>query len=83
MHRIPALDQPPPLLVDARGHRCPVPSLRLRRALEGMASGERVRLLADDPMAKIDVPHFCNEIGCLLIETETEGKVFAFLVQKT
>jgi len=79
---MPALDQTPPLLVDARGHRCPVPTLRLRRALEGLASGERVRLLADDPMAKIDVPHFCNEIGCLLLEAETEEQTLAFLVQK-
>lgn len=49
--------------IDARGHRCPVPTLRLRRALETQAS---VTLLADDPMAQIDVPHFCtqNAFGC-------------------
>ena len=28
-----------PILVDARGHRCPVPSLRLRKAMEGLAPG--------------------------------------------
>ena len=50
-------------VIDARGHRCPVPTLRLRRALEGLGSGEVVRLLADDPMAKIDVPHFAGEAG--------------------
>lgn len=76
------MDQSPPLLVDARGHRCPVPTLRLRRALEGMASGEEVRLLADDPMARIDVPHFCNEIGALLLEADTGGEAFAFLIRK-
>ncbi|MBS0296011.1 MAG: sulfurtransferase TusA family protein [Proteobacteria bacterium] len=76
------MDQAPPLLVDARGHRCPVPTLRLRRALEGLATGGRVRLFADDPMAKIDVPHFCNEIGYLLLESKTEGESFSFLVEK-
>lgn len=48
---------PAPVIVDARGHRCPVPSLRLARALEAAAPGERILLLATDPMARIDVPH--------------------------
>ena len=44
-------------IVDARGHRCPVPSLRLARALEKAGPGETICLLATDPMARIDVPH--------------------------
>ena len=39
------------ITVDARGHRCPVPTLRLRRALEDASPGVKVRLLADDPLA--------------------------------
>ena len=57
-----------PILVDARGHRCPVPTLRLRRALEAAGPGAMVRLLADDPMAKIDVPHFATQAGYAVIE---------------
>ncbi|MGE5565594.1 MAG: sulfurtransferase TusA family protein [Parcubacteria group bacterium] len=64
------------VLIDARGHKCPVPTLRLRRALEGVQAGAVVRLLADDPMAKIDVPHFCNQQGFELIEAvETTFRV--------
>ncbi|MBO9500730.1 sulfurtransferase TusA family protein [Brevundimonas sp. A19_0] len=44
-------------VVDARGHRCPVPSLRLAKALETARPGDTIRLLATDPMARIDVPH--------------------------
>ena len=58
-----------PILVDARGHRCPVPTLRLRRALEAAGAGAVVRLLADDPMARIDVPHFVGEKGYALIDS--------------
>jgi tRNA 2-thiouridine synthesizing protein A len=58
-----------PILVDARGHHCPVPTLRLRRALEAAGPGSAVRLLADDPMARIDVPHFAGEKGYSLIES--------------
>ena len=61
------------LLVDARGHHCPVPTLRLRRALEG-AGGRVVRLVADDPMARIDVPHLMNAVGGQTVSiTETDG----------
>src|SRR5512143_512504 len=56
------------ILIDARGHRCPVPTLRLRRALEGAPEGARVRLLADDPLARIDVPHFAASIGAEVLE---------------
>ena len=63
-----------PVLVDARGHRCPVPTLRLRRALERAAAGQVVRLLADDPLARIDVPHFVRTDGFqLLSSAETDG----------
>jgi tRNA 2-thiouridine synthesizing protein A len=56
------------VLVDARGHRCPVPTLRLRRALEAAGPGALVRLLADDPMARIDVPHFAGEAGYVVVD---------------
>ena len=70
------------ILVDARGHRCPVPTLRLRRAAEAAAAGARIRLLADDPMARIDVPHFAGQSGLELIETvELNGGV-SFLLGK-
>ena len=69
-------------VIDARGHRCPIPSLRLRKALEGMAEGERVTLLADDPMARVDVPHLLGQLGSVLLETREEGRALAFTVEK-
>jgi tRNA 2-thiouridine synthesizing protein A len=72
----------PEILIDARGHRCPVPTLRLRKALEAAPAGARVRLLADDPMARIDVPHFAAEVGAeILSRDETDGG-FSFLLAK-
>ncbi|MDE2488840.1 MAG: sulfurtransferase TusA family protein [Alphaproteobacteria bacterium] len=70
------------VLVDARGHRCPVPTLRLRRALEAAAPGARLRLLADDPLARIDVPHFAAQVGAELIEQSDEAGVLSFVIAK-
>ena len=70
------------IVIDARGHRCPVPTLRLRRALEGAPAGARVRLLADDPLARIDVPHFAAEAGFTVVEQGDDAGVLSFLVSK-
>lgn len=64
---------PTPLLVDARGHRCPVPTLRLARALEVAAPGETIVLMASDPMARIDVPHMLTDGPHRLIGIEAVG----------
>jgi len=70
-------------LVDARGHRCPVPTLRLRRALEETAAGGHVRLLADDPLARIDVPHFAASAGATVLEIlDAPDGAISFLVAK-
>jgi len=71
------------ILVDARGHRCPTPTLRRPRALRAARPGQRVRLLADDPLARIDVPHFLQSHGGRLVESSTEDGALSFLVEKT
>ncbi len=72
----------PEITVDARGHRCPVPTLRLRRALEQAPAGGKVRLLADDPLARIDVPHFAAGAGFEVLEVAELDGALSFLVAK-
>jgi len=50
-------------LVDARGMRCPWPVIRLARAMRGVAEGDAVRLLADDPAAPGEVSALVAERG--------------------
>jgi tRNA 2-thiouridine synthesizing protein A len=73
----------PITVVDARGHRCPTPTLRLRRALEAAGPGALVRLLADDPMARIDVPHFVQSAGHALVASEGGADGLSFIVRKS
>lgn len=71
--------------VDARGHRCPVPTLRLRRAVEAAPIGAEVRLLADDPLALVDIPHFARQAGVQLLETTAApggGSLFRLRVRE-
>ena len=60
-------------ILDATGLVCPLPVLKLRKHLKSMKIGDVVTVLADDPAAKIDVPHFCNETGHTLISQKATG----------
>jgi tRNA 2-thiouridine synthesizing protein A len=72
-----------PILVDARGHHCPVPTLKLRKAHEAAAPGAELMLLATDPMARIDVPHFAGQIGATVLEiADLDGGVISFRILK-
>lgn len=62
------------LRVDALGLQCPLPVLKLQKALRTLGPGKTVRLDATDPASRIDVPHFCNESGHnLQQQTEADG----------
>ena len=59
--------------LDATGLLCPLPVLKLRKHLKSMKIGDVVAVLADDPAAAIDIPHFCNETGHTLISQKSTG----------
>lgn len=53
----------PALVVDAIGRPCPLPVIDLARAMRGVAVGDVVEVLADDPGAKPDIPAWCRMKG--------------------
>ncbi len=69
--------------IDAIGLICPLPVLRLRKRMNPLPVGSRVRLLATDPAAVVDVPHFCAEAGHILIESTQEDDMLVFLIEKS
>jgi len=56
--------------IDARSLLCPLPVLKARKRLKAMRAGEVLKLVADDPAAVVDVPHFCNEQGYVLLDIQ-------------
>jgi tRNA 2-thiouridine synthesizing protein A len=47
-------------VVDCIGLACPIPLVRLAKAIEQIEVGDVVELLADDPGAKVDIPVWCR-----------------------
>lgn len=68
--------------LDARGLACPLPVLRARKALLAMPSGARLLVEADDPLAAIDLPHFCAEAGHRLVASERSGNDQRYLIER-
>ena len=69
------------MIVDARGHRCPTPSLKLQKALRSARPGARVTLLATDPMARIDVPFLMADLGGRVVDIHEADGVLSIEVE--
>jgi tRNA 2-thiouridine synthesizing protein A len=68
--------------LDLRGLACPLPVLKARKALIGLAPGKRLLVEASDPLAAVDIPHFCREAGHTLVATEKRGDAWLFLIER-
>ena len=68
--------------IDAIGLLCPLPVLRARKKLMAMRPGEVLRVLASDPAAVIDMPHFCAQAGHRILATEEAADHRIWLIQR-
>ncbi|MCD6365930.1 MAG: sulfurtransferase TusA family protein [Bacteroidales bacterium] len=69
--------------LDTKGLSCPMPMMKLAKAIKGLNSGDVLEMLGTDPGTKSDLPKWCAKSGnTLLEETDLEGGVFRFLIQK-
>ncbi len=69
------------LLLDVTGLTCPLPVLRAQKRLRELAPGTVLTVLATDPIAAIDFPHFCQESGHELVESTQEDRVLMFRIK--
>jgi tRNA 2-thiouridine synthesizing protein A len=72
----------PEFTMDLSGLLCPLPVLKARKKLNDMASGAVLIVIATDPMAAIDIPHFCNEQGHVLESQSEDKSALTFRIRK-
>ena len=69
--------------LDLSGLKCPLPALKTRKALKGIASGDFLEVQCSDPLSVIDIPNLIRETGDKVEITEqSEGRI-VFLIEKT
>ncbi|MBN8912038.1 MAG: sulfurtransferase TusA family protein [Rhizobiales bacterium] len=62
--------------------KCPLPVLKARKALAGLAPGALLEVLASDPGAALDFAAFCQATGHRLVGQSAASGVQRFLIQK-
>ena len=69
-------------ILDARGLRCPLPVIRMEAALRRLPAGAALQIIADDPVAAVDIPHFAREAGWRCDRLPGPDGVCVFLVTR-
>lgn len=69
------------LILDTSGLNCPLPFLKLRKALRGLAAGVVVEVRSTDPLAPGDFRELCEALGHAIIATRTDGAVTHTLIR--
>jgi len=68
--------------VSLRGLKCPLPALKTRKLLAGLASGDVLTIECTDPLAAIDIPNLLRETGDTLEDQQTGAAVLTFRIRK-
>ena len=56
------------LVINTTGLRCPLPLLKVQKNINSLRKNREALIITDDPMAEIDLKHFCSNNNYLLRE---------------
>ena len=69
--------------MNLRGLKCPLPALRVKKALTGLKSGDLIMAECTDPLAAIDIPNLLRQTGDRLEDKSEADGVLTFKIRKT
>jgi tRNA 2-thiouridine synthesizing protein A len=72
----------PVTLLDLSGFKCPLPALKTRKALKGVAVGEHLEVRCTDPLAGIDIPNLVRETGDQIVSQHQNDRHIVFVIAK-
>ncbi|RDH82766.1 MAG: hypothetical protein DIZ80_10850 [endosymbiont of Galathealinum brachiosum] len=68
--------------VDARNLSCPMPVMKAKKALKGVASGDVLHVIATDPASVQDLEILLESLDDELLEQTESGGEFHFYIKK-
>ena len=74
----PAADQ----TLDCKGMLCPLPIVKVSKAIKEIEVGQTLLLLATDPGSRPDMAAWTKRTGNPLLHSDQEGAVFRFWIQR-
>ncbi|MEK6690100.1 MAG: sulfurtransferase TusA family protein [Nitrospirota bacterium] len=69
-------------VIDCRGMNCPMPVLKVKKAVDDLQVGQILRLEATDPGTKADIPAWAKRTGNEVLSMAEEGGIFIYYVKK-
>jgi tRNA 2-thiouridine synthesizing protein A len=68
--------------LDCRGVLCPLPVLKTREALAGLARGGVLRVVTTDPAAELDMAAFSSTSGHAIVARSRRAQELVFFFRK-
>jgi tRNA 2-thiouridine synthesizing protein A len=68
--------------IDLKGLLCPMPIVKMARAIKEVNIGETLEAFATDPGVMADIPAWCRSTGNELVTLEKQDKQFRFIVRR-
>jgi tRNA 2-thiouridine synthesizing protein A len=69
--------------LDCSGMACPMPILKTKKAIDGLAVGQVLKMIATDPGSTSDMQAWTQKTGHELVASERDGDKYVFYVKKT
>ncbi|UCH09345.1 MAG: sulfurtransferase TusA family protein [Fidelibacterota bacterium] len=69
--------------LDCRGLLCPLPILKAKQAVDGMAAGQVLRMLATDPGSVSDMQAWTRQTGHELLGHQEGDGVHTYYIRKS
>ena len=70
-------------LMDCSAMNCPLPVLKTKKAIDGMNSGEILKMISTDPGSINDVNAFTKRTGHELLDSIAEDGDYTFFIRKS
>ena len=70
-------------IMNLRGLKCPLPALRVKKALGSLKSGDLIVAECTDPLAAIDIPNLLRQTGDKMEGKDEAEGVMRFRIRKT
>ena len=68
--------------LNCEGLNCPLPILKTKKAIDGMLSGQIMKMTSTDPGSVSDVDSWSKRTGNNLVTHVEDGGVHTFLIKK-
>ncbi len=70
-------------VLDTKGLNCPLPILKAKKTIKGLANGDTLKVESTDPGSQKDFEAFCRSTGHKLLEQAEAGGVFTYVIEKS